>query len=224
MFTYKRRVTFYETDGMKVVHHANYLKYFEEARVEYLRAGGLDLNELMEEGIVFPIVEVSVKYLKSACYDDTLLIRTYLRCVDRVRLDFDYEVVRESTGELLTTGAYGQYVHPYEDRPYRASSEGKDRRPCEALRRRQDIMDNRPIGIMDSGIGGLTVARVLHETYPEEGIVFLGDTKRNPYGERSRDDIVRFSFAIKDFLKEHQVKMILIACNTISFNVPPAFF
>lgn len=85
-------------------------------------------------------------------------------------------------------------------------------------------MDNRPIGIMDSGIGGLTVARVLHETYPEEGIVFLGDTKRNPYGERSRDDIVRFSFAIKDFLKEHQVKMILIACNTISFNVPPAFF
>ena len=85
-------------------------------------------------------------------------------------------------------------------------------------------MDNRPIGIMDSGIGGLTVARVLHEMYPEEGIVFLGDTKRNPYGERSRDDIVRFSFAIKDFLKEHQVKMILIACNTISFNVPPAFF
>lgn len=112
MFTYKRRVTFYETDGMKVVHHANYLKYFEEARVEYLRAGGFDLNELMEEGIVFPIVEVSVKYLKSACYDDTLLIRTYLRRVDRVRLDFDYEVVRESTGELLTTGhTVNTYTH-----------------------------------------------------------------------------------------------------------------
>ncbi len=104
MFTYKRRVTFYETDGMKVVHHANYLKYFEEARVEYLRAGGLDLNELMDEGIVFPIVEVSVKYLKSACYDDNLLVKTYLRKVNRVRLDFDYEVVREATGEVLTTG------------------------------------------------------------------------------------------------------------------------
>lgn len=83
-------------------------------------------------------------------------------------------------------------------------------------------MDNRPIGIMDSGIGGLTVARVLHETYPEEGIVFRRYEEKS-YGERSRDDIVRFSFAIKDFLKEHQVKMILIACNTISFNVPPAF-
>lgn len=104
MFTYKRRVTFYETDGMKVVHHANYLKYMEEARVEYLRRGGLDLNDLMDEGIVFPIVEVSVKYHKPAHYDDVLLIETYLRRVDRVRLDFDYEIRLESTGELLTTG------------------------------------------------------------------------------------------------------------------------
>lgn len=104
MFTYRRKVTFYETDGMKVVHHANYLKYMEEARVEYLRQGHLDLNELMNEGIVFPIVEVSVKYKKSAHYDDVLLIKTYLRRVDRVRLDFDYEIVLEKTGELLTTG------------------------------------------------------------------------------------------------------------------------
>lgn len=104
MFTYRRKVTFYETDGMKVVHHANYLKYMEEARVEYLRQGHLDLNELMNEGIVFPIVEVSVKYKKPAHYDDVLLIKTYLRRVDRVRLDFDYEIVLEKTGELLTTG------------------------------------------------------------------------------------------------------------------------
>ena len=104
MFIYKRRVKFYETDGMKVVHHANYLRYFEEARVEYLREGGLDLNELMDEGIVFPIVEVSVKYHQSAHYDEVLLVKTYLRRVDRARLDIDYEVVSEKTGMLLTTG------------------------------------------------------------------------------------------------------------------------
>ena len=85
-------------------------------------------------------------------------------------------------------------------------------------------MDNRPIGIMDSGIGGLTVAKVLHQKYPKEGIVFLGDTARNPYGERSSAEITHFSEAIKAFLLEKQVKMILIACNTISFNVPPSFF
>lgn len=84
-------------------------------------------------------------------------------------------------------------------------------------------MDNRPIGIMDSGVGGLTVARVLHERYPKESMVFLGDSARNPYGERSRDEIARFAEEIKDFLLRKNVKMILIACNTISFNVYPSF-
>ena len=46
-------------------------------------------------------------------------------------------------------------------------------------------MDNRPIGIMDSGVGGLTVARVLRQKYPEESIIFIGDTANNPYGERT---------------------------------------
>lgn len=104
MYVYKRRVKFYETDGMQVVHHANYLRYFEEARVEYLREGKLDLTELMDEGIVFPIVEVDVKYHQSARYDEVLLIKTYLRKVDRARLVFEYEVVSEKSGALLTTG------------------------------------------------------------------------------------------------------------------------
>lgn len=84
-------------------------------------------------------------------------------------------------------------------------------------------MDNRPIGIMDSGVGGLTVARVLHEKYPKESIIFLGDSLRNPYGERTRDEIARFAGEIKDFLIKKNVKMIIIACNTISFNVYPSF-
>lgn len=84
-------------------------------------------------------------------------------------------------------------------------------------------MDNRAVGVMDSGVGGLTVARVLAKKYPKEGIVFLGDTARNPYGERPVEEIVRFSEAIKDFLLKKDVKMILVACNTISFNVPPSF-
>lgn len=67
-------------------------------------------------------------------------------------------------------------------------------------------MDNRPIGVMDSGVGGLTVAKVLHERYPDEGIVFLGDSKRNPYGERSREEIGRFAGEIKEFLLSKNVK------------------
>ena len=113
MFAYKRRVTFYETDGMQVVHHANYLRFMEEARVEYFRAGRLELNDLMEEGIVFPIVEVSVKYHKPARYDDILVVKAYLRRLDRARFDFDYEIINEKTGDLLITG---HTVNTYTDR------------------------------------------------------------------------------------------------------------
>ena len=104
MFTYKRRVNFYDTDLMGVVHHANYIRYFEEARVEYLRAAGWDLTELMDEGIVFPIVEVEAKYKESARYDEIILIHTCMRNVDRVKLEIEYEAVSEKTGHILATG------------------------------------------------------------------------------------------------------------------------
>ena len=111
MYTLRKRVRFYETDGMKVVYHGNYLNWFEEARVEYMREGGLCLNDLLAEGIVFPIVEMNVKYIKSAVYDDVVLINAYLREVNRVKLVFEYEVFRESTGELLATGrSVGTYT------------------------------------------------------------------------------------------------------------------
>lgn len=111
MYTLRRRVRFYETDGMRVAYHGNYLNWFEEARVEYLREGGVNLNELMAEDIVFPVVEVHVKYLKSAYYDDVLFINAYLRKLDRASLRFEYEVKRESDGELLATGeSVGTYT------------------------------------------------------------------------------------------------------------------
>lgn len=111
MYTLRRRVRFYETDGMRVAYHGNYLNWFEEARVEYLRKGGISLTDLMEEGIVFPVVEMHVEYIKSAYYDDVVLVNTYLRHLDRAKLEFFYEVVRESTGELLARGrSVGTYT------------------------------------------------------------------------------------------------------------------
>ena len=89
----------------------NYLNWFEEARVEYMREGGVCLNDLLAEGIVFPIVEMNVKYMKSAVYDDIVLVRAYLREVNRVKLVFEYEVLRENTNELLATGqSVGTYT------------------------------------------------------------------------------------------------------------------
>lgn len=73
---------------------------------------------------------------------------------------------------------------------------------------------NAPIGVFDSGIGGLTVAREIMRQLPEEKIVYFGDTARLPYGSKSRESVIRFSEQIIRFLKTKDVKAIVIACNT----------
>lgn len=73
-----------------------------------------------------------------------------------------------------------------------------------------------PIGVFDSGVGGLTVAREISRQLPEENIVYFGDTARVPYGSKSQNTIIRFSEQIIRFLKTKNVKAIVIACNTAS--------
>ena len=73
-----------------------------------------------------------------------------------------------------------------------------------------------PIGVFDSGVGGLTVARVIMRNLPFERIVYFGDTARVPYGSKSRESIIRFSRQIIHFLQEEHVKAIVVACNTAS--------
>lgn len=75
---------------------------------------------------------------------------------------------------------------------------------------------NAPVGIFDSGVGGLTVAREIIKQLPNESVVYFGDTARVPYGSKSRDTIIRYSRQIVKFLKTKNVKAIVIACNTAS--------
>lgn len=77
-------------------------------------------------------------------------------------------------------------------------------------------MDNRPIGIFDSGLGGLTVVRELSRILPHEDIIYFGDTGRVPYGTRSRETIVRYARQDTSFLQTKNVKMIIAACGTVS--------
>ncbi len=77
-------------------------------------------------------------------------------------------------------------------------------------------MDNRPIGFFDSGLGGLTCVAPLLEAMPEERIIYFGDTARTPYGSKAPSTIKTFSLQIADFLVQRDVKMIVIACNTVS--------
>jgi glutamate racemase len=71
-----------------------------------------------------------------------------------------------------------------------------------------------PIGVFDSGIGGLTVASAIHQELPHERILYFGDTARCPYGNRNPEEVLQFSIQICDFLCEQGVKMLVVACNT----------
>jgi glutamate racemase len=82
-------------------------------------------------------------------------------------------------------------------------------------------MRNKPIGIFDSGIGGLTVFREIKKLLPRENIVYFGDTARVPYGIKSKDTVIKFSIQNADFLAKLSVKMLVVACNTSScYSLP----
>ena len=83
-------------------------------------------------------------------------------------------------------------------------------------------MNNRPIGIFDSGVGGLTVVREIMKALPNERIVYLGDTARVPYGTKSNETIKRFSIENAEFLSRFKVKLIIVACNSASSIALPA--
>ena len=97
------RVRYSETDQMRVVYHGNYAQYFEVGRVEWLRNKGISYKWMEENGIMLPVVSLSMNYKKPARYDELLTLKTILKNLTSVRIEFDYELYNEKA-ELLTTG------------------------------------------------------------------------------------------------------------------------
>jgi glutamate racemase len=77
---------------------------------------------------------------------------------------------------------------------------------------------NRPIGIFDSGVGGLTVANAIRQVLPNERLIYFGDTAHLPYGDKSKETIMGYSARITQYLLDQQCKVIVVACNTASAN------
>lgn len=104
MITIRDKVRFVETDMMGVVHHANYLRWFEMGRVAYLRACGISLGELMAADIIFPITEVQVKYKNSCTFDDDFEVQTTMSSFNKAKMDFSYKVIRLRDGAVAVEG------------------------------------------------------------------------------------------------------------------------
>ncbi len=83
-------------------------------------------------------------------------------------------------------------------------------------------MRDKPIGVFDSGLGGLTCAKELLKLVPDENIIYLGDTARMPYGVNTKETIIQYTNDDVDFLQRKGVKMLVVACGTMSSNAPPA--
>lgn len=97
------KVRYAETDQMGVVYHGNYAQYLEIGRLEWLNSLGISYKEMESNNVMLPVVELSIKYIKSAYYDDTLTVSTSLLKQPTASIEFNYEI-HNSSGELLTTG------------------------------------------------------------------------------------------------------------------------
>jgi len=102
LYETKIRIRYGETDQMGYVYYGNYAQFFEIGRVETLRSLGVSYRSMEENGIMLPVINFNVKYIKPARYDDLITIKTILKKVPAARIEFDYEIFNE-VGQLLTT-------------------------------------------------------------------------------------------------------------------------
>lgn len=104
MVEYIRKVQYYETDKMGFVHHSNYIRWFEEARIEFLEQSGYPYEKLEGQGLIAPVLSVSCKYKMSIRFGQTVKITAKLKEYGIVRHRFVYTVSDAATGEVHATG------------------------------------------------------------------------------------------------------------------------
>jgi acyl-CoA thioester hydrolase len=121
------RVRFCDTDMMGVVHHANYIKYFEVARIDYLRRRGLNYASWVALGLHLPVIGVEVTYKTPSYLDDLLRIEARLTELSRVKVGFSYRVLRMAEGELvqIASGSSLLACVGNDHRPIRMSKEAE---------------------------------------------------------------------------------------------------
>lgn len=119
-FETKIRVEYHHTDQMGIVHHSNYVKFFEVARTEWLRAMGITYAEMERRGVMMPIVDVAVKYRNPALYDELISVTAFVDEAPKARMVFRYEVRGEDGREIATGSTTLGFIDSQTRRPQRA--------------------------------------------------------------------------------------------------------
>ncbi len=103
-FTFDRRINYYETDRMGVVHHSNYIRFLEEARCHMLDAAGMPYSAFEAQEVMIPVLGVNCNYKLHVTFDDIIQIKPLVKDFNGVRLTMSYEITNKKTGDLVLTG------------------------------------------------------------------------------------------------------------------------
>ena len=112
---YQHHAKYYETDQMGIIHHSNYIRWFEEARIDFMNQIGLTYKT-MEEGIISPVLEINCKYLKMMYFDDIATIKLKISSYTGVRFTFEYEIYNQDK-QLCTIGSSSHCFMNRKNRP-----------------------------------------------------------------------------------------------------------
>ncbi len=111
------RVRYAETDQMGIVYYGNYAQYLEMGRVEWLRSLGVSYKWMEEKGVMLPVISLKVDYKNSAKYDDLITVRTQLKKLPSVRIEFDYSIFNEEGEILIEANTVLVFMDSYRKKP-----------------------------------------------------------------------------------------------------------
>lgn len=104
MIPYEHQAQYYETDQMGIIHHSNYIRWMESARIWCMEQMGISYKKMEEDGVVSPVLEVSCQYKSMVHFGDTVLITPKIAFYNGVKLELSYEIADKVNGELRTIG------------------------------------------------------------------------------------------------------------------------
>ncbi|RLD30230.1 MAG: acyl-CoA thioesterase [Bacteroidetes bacterium] len=115
----KIRVRYGETDQMGIVYHGNYAQYLEIGRIEWLRSLGVSYKKMEEDGLMLPVISLSINYKKSAGYDDLIYVKTQLLKMPTATIEFDFEILNESREIITTANVVLAFINMKTNKPTR---------------------------------------------------------------------------------------------------------
>lgn len=117
MYKYEYQTQYYETDQMGIIHHSNYIRWFESSRIGFLKSLDLDYAKFETLGLISPVLGVSCEYKAMVRFGDTVVVIPKVENYNGIRMEFSYEVLDKETGELRTTGTSKHCFINKEGRP-----------------------------------------------------------------------------------------------------------